>query len=101
MMAAYQALFALGYAGSIEVWLQDELVGGLYGVRLGRVFFAESMFSRLSDASKAALAALAGEDWLMIDCQFHTRHLASLGAREIPRSRFLRMLTKGVGAAGL
>lgn len=98
MMEAYHALFAAGYAASIEVWQQDELVGGLYGVQLGRVFFAESMFSRVRDASKTALAELARGDWLMIDCQFHTDHLASMGAIEIPRALFLEKVAEGIGA---
>jgi len=96
MMQAYQTLFDSGHAASIEVWQQDELVGGLYGVSIGRVFFAESMFSRVTDASKAALAELAGMGWLMIDCQFHTGHLASLGAAEIPREQFFGSLKEGL-----
>jgi len=100
MMQAYQRLFDLGYARSVEVWRDGTLVGGLYGVHIGRTFFAESMFSRVTDASKMALAHLVQlaqvEGWLMIDCQFHTEHLASLGAVEIPRSRFLKILSEGV-----
>lgn len=99
MMAAYQRLFDMGCAASIEVWQGDALVGGLYGVHLGRIFFAESMFSRVTDASKLALAQLAArgraEEWLMIDCQFHTEHLASLGAVEISRTDFLRYIARG------
>jgi len=101
MVSAYQKLFALGHAGSIEVWQQDELVGGLYGVSIGRIFFAESMFSRVTDASKVALAELADMDWLMIDCQFHTGHLASLGGVEIPRELFLSRLVEGIEQTGL
>ncbi|HCS13869.1 MAG: leucyl/phenylalanyl-tRNA--protein transferase [Zetaproteobacteria bacterium CG06_land_8_20_14_3_00_59_53] len=100
MMEAYQRLFDMGYAASIEVWQQGELVGGLYGVHLGRIFFAESMFSRVTDASKVALAELVTQGWLMIDCQFHTGHLQSLGAREIARAEFLALLAEGVDAAG-
>jgi leucyl/phenylalanyl-tRNA--protein transferase len=100
MMQAYQRLFDLGYARSVEVWKDGALVGGLYGVHIGRIFFAESMFSRVTDASKMALAELVRlaqlEGWLMIDCQFHTEHLASLGAVQIPRSRFVDILAEGV-----
>ncbi|HEX5768752.1 MAG TPA: leucyl/phenylalanyl-tRNA--protein transferase, partial [Burkholderiales bacterium] len=86
-----------GHAHSFETWLGDRLVGGLYGVAIGRMFFGESMFSRVSDASKVALATLVGElrarEFPLIDCQMHTPLLASLGAREIPRRTFLRELT--------
>ncbi len=92
MIAAYQKLHALGHAHSIETWQDGELVGGLYGLALGGVFFGESMFSRVSDASKTALAFLVERlsDWgfSLIDCQVRNDHLASLGAYEIPRSRF-------------
>jgi leucyl/phenylalanyl-tRNA--protein transferase len=94
MAVAYRRLFDLGYAHSIEAWAGDELVGGLYGVALGRMFFGESMFSRHSDASKVALVLLARQlarwDFHIIDCQMSTDHLASLGAREIERATFLR-----------
>ena len=100
MIDAYRELFVLGYAQSVEVWQGDVLVGGLYGVHIGRVFFAESMFSRVTDASKLALADLVRQadqaGWLMVDCQFHTSHLASLGAAEIPRERFLETLAHGI-----
>jgi len=96
MITAYQRLFDLGDALSVEVWQGGALVGGLYGVRIGRVVFAESMYSNVTDASKMALAHLASQAWLMIDCQFHTDHLASLGATEIPRKRFLSLLTEGI-----
>ena len=100
MVQAYQRLFDLGYARSVEVWQGGALVGGLYGVHIGRIFFAESMFSRVTDASKMALAELVRlaqlEGWLMIDCQFHTEHLASLGAVQIPRAQFLKILAGGV-----
>jgi leucyl/phenylalanyl-tRNA---protein transferase len=96
MMAAYRELHRLGYAHSVETWIDGALAGGLYGVALGRVFFGESMFSRARDASKIALAALVAhlrsEGFGLIDCQMHTRHLETLGAREIPRSRFSRLL---------
>lgn len=94
MRAAYGQLHDLGYAHSFETWLDGALVGGLYGMAIGRMFFGESMFSRATDASKVALAALAaelrGRGFPLIDCQMNTHHLASLGAREIKRSDFLR-----------
>jgi leucyl/phenylalanyl-tRNA--protein transferase len=93
MLTAYRRLHELGYAHSIEVWEGDQLIGGLYGVLLNRVFFAESMFSRKTDGSKMALAKLVErarrEQWKLIDCQFHTGHLERLGAREIGRVEFL------------
>lgn len=98
MTEAYTRLATLGFAHSVEVWLGTELVGGLYGVALGRMFYGESMFSRCTDASKVALVTLASqlERWgfEMIDCQMATRHLASLGAREIPRAEFVEMLQR-------
>jgi leucyl/phenylalanyl-tRNA---protein transferase len=91
--AAYNALHYLGYAHSIETWIDGELAGGLYGVAIGHMFYGESMFARVRDASKIAFThlarRLAGEGYEMIDCQMHTDHLASLGAREIPRETFL------------
>jgi len=103
MIAAYCALHQLGYAHSVEVWMDGKLVGGLYGVSIGRMFYGESMYSDASNASKIALAHLARqlERWQpdpstklvsMIDCQMNTPHLASLGAREIPRSEFIARL---------
>jgi leucyl/phenylalanyl-tRNA--protein transferase len=96
MAVAYQRLFDMGYAHSMETWAGDELVGGLYGVALGRMFFGESMFSWRSDASKVALVLLARQlarwDFAIIDCQMSTDHLASLGAREIARTSFLRQV---------
>jgi leucyl/phenylalanyl-tRNA---protein transferase len=96
MIAAYQELHRLGYAHSVETWIDGDLAGGLYGVAIGRVFFGESMFSRLRDASKIALVALVErlrtDGFGLIDCQMHTRHLETLGAREIPRARFSRLL---------
>lgn len=92
MQAAYLRMHELGYAHSVESWSDGKLVGGLYGIALGRVFFGESMFSRVSDASKAALAHLARfletRDFAVIDCQMTTQHLLSMGAREIPRREF-------------
>jgi leucyl/phenylalanyl-tRNA--protein transferase len=94
MKEAYIRLFELGLAHSVEVWEDEQIVGGLYGVTLGRMFFGESMFSRVADASKVALVTLVRqiERWgfRCIDCQMSTNHLSSLGAREIPRSAFLR-----------
>ncbi|TLS67875.1 leucyl/phenylalanyl-tRNA--protein transferase [Mariprofundus erugo] len=96
MIGAYQQLHALGHAHSVEVWQGNELVGGLYGVLLHGVFFAESMFSRTTDGSKMALAHLISmadqHGWVMVDCQFHTDHLASLGAREISRRDFMQLI---------
>ncbi len=93
MVAAYQAWHRAGEAHSVETWVEGELVGGLYGVALGRMFFGESMFAHRTDASKIALAALAGfcrtHGIELIDCQQNTAHLASLGAREMSRATFL------------
>jgi leucyl/phenylalanyl-tRNA--protein transferase len=89
---AVRALHARGHAHSIESWAGDELVGGLYGVSLGRAFFGESMFSRATDASKVALAHLVarlrGGGFVLLDCQFMTDHLASLGAVEVSRAAY-------------
>ena len=94
MRAAYATLHRDGHAHSVETWKDGVLVGGLYGVAIGRMFYGESMFSRATDASKVALAALVDAlracDWPLVDCQVHTPLLASLGAREIPRAAFLR-----------
>jgi leucyl/phenylalanyl-tRNA--protein transferase len=96
MRRAYGELHRRGYAHSVEAWREGRLVGGLYGVALGRVFFGESMFARETDASKVALArlvALLREQGVpMIDCQQDTAHLASLGARPIPRAEFATVL---------
>ena len=96
MRVAYARLHNEGYAHSFESWRAGELVGGLYGVALGRMFYGESMFSRASDASKVALVHLVQflrrRGFPMIDCQMHTPLLESLGAREIPRRQFLRAL---------
>jgi leucyl/phenylalanyl-tRNA--protein transferase len=96
MQAAYGRLHELGYAHSVEAWQGRTLVGGLYGVSLGRAFFGESMFSTLSNASKAALITLVTRlgEWGfdLIDCQVETPHLASLGARPLPRREFGRRL---------
>ena len=94
--AAYGRLHRDGYAHSAEAWLNGELVGGLYGVRLGRVFFGESMFSKASNASKYAficyIEQLRREGVELIDCQVYTPHLESLGARMIPRAEFIQYL---------
>ncbi|MDP2784057.1 MAG: leucyl/phenylalanyl-tRNA--protein transferase [Sulfurimicrobium sp.] len=98
MVAAYGGLHAKGLAHSVETWRDGELIGGLYGVALGRMFYGESMFSRATDASKIAFVHLVKqlERWgfSMIDCQMKTAHLATLGAREIPRSEFVRGLSQ-------
>ena len=97
MAAAYGELHHSGFAHSVETWIDGELAGGLYGVALGRVFFGESMFTRATDASKIALAHLARQlvrwEFGLIDCQMATPHLASLGAHEIPRKDFMRLLS--------
>ena len=111
MIAAYCELHSLGYAHSVEVWMGGKLAGGLYGVSIGSMFYGESMFSDVSNASKIALAHLAKqlERWQfgpstelgtgMIDCQMNTPHLASLGAREIPRSEFIVRLQELIHCA--
>ncbi len=98
MVAAYTRLFDAGYAHSVETWHDGKLVGGLYGVAIGRMFYGESMFSRRPDASKVALVRLARQlqQWGfgMIDCQMETAHLASLGARAMPRAVFTARLAE-------
>jgi leucyl/phenylalanyl-tRNA---protein transferase len=100
MVAAYTALHELGFAHSVESWHDGELAGGLYGVALPRVFFGESMFTRETDASKVALVHLVEklrrEGYRVIDCQQATPHLASLGAREIPRRIFAQLLEESI-----
>ena len=88
MIGAYRRLHVLGHARSIETWWDGELVGGLYGVAMGRVFFGESMFSRARDASKAALVGLCALGYWLIDCQLPSKHLARLGAVDMPRRAF-------------
>ncbi len=96
MKEAYLRLHELGYTHSVEIWAEGRLVGGLYGVALGRAFFGESMFSTSRDASKAALCALVASlrerGYLLIDCQVASEHLASLGARSVSRADFVREL---------
>ncbi len=103
MVEAYLHLHRLGHAHSVETWHGRHLVGGLYGVSLGKVFFGESMFTRMSNASKVALVhlvdALKRMNFELIDCQVTTTHLLSLGAREIPRRRFLRLLEQAVSSS--
>lgn len=97
IVAAYSGLHAQGFAHSVEVRHDGELAGGLYGVAIGRMFYGESMFTRAPEASKIALAVLVNAlrhgGFSVIDCQQNTRHLASLGAREVDRDRFLEMLS--------
>jgi len=101
---AMLALHASGHAHSVEVWRDGELVGGLYGVKLGRAFFGESMFSRATDASKVALAWLVARlkagGFTLLDCQFMTPHLASLGAVSVPRRSYVSLLSAALGGAG-
>jgi len=96
MQAAYTDLHRQGYAHSVECWHEGRLVGGLYGVSIGRVFFGESMFTRMSDASKVALVHLVRQldhwDFPLIDCQVYTRHLEGLGATSMSRQEFTRIL---------
>jgi leucyl/phenylalanyl-tRNA--protein transferase len=98
MEAAYTALHEAGYAHSVECWRDGQLAGGLYGVALGRIFFGESMFTRVTDASKVAFVHLVRElerrGFRLIDCQVHTAHLASLGAETLPRREFVRILAQ-------
>jgi leucyl/phenylalanyl-tRNA---protein transferase len=101
MQAAYLELHRRGYAHSVECWQGEELVGGLYGVSLGRGFFGESMFHRRTDASKVAFVQLArrlaAAGFAFLDCQLPTPHLASLGARQLPRAEFLARLLAACG----
>lgn len=101
MVEAYAAWHALGRVHSFETWVDGELAGGLYGVGIGRMFFGESMFAHRSDASKIALAALVcfarANEIALVDCQQNTRHLASFGAREIPRGEFEGHLARACG----
>ncbi len=103
MIAAYQALHIDGWAHSIEVWQCDKLIGGMYGLAIGKVFFGESMFSRTTNASKAAMLALtkilAEKDFALLDCQVESPHLMSLGASLEPRQKFASILAKSCSAA--
>jgi leucyl/phenylalanyl-tRNA--protein transferase len=105
MIEAYTLLHRLGYAHSVEAWQGADLVGGLYGVSLGSVFFGESMFYNVPDASKAAFAVFVEQlrkwGFTLVDCQQTTRHLQRFGAREFQRFRFLSMLREGMNAPTL
>lgn len=98
MMRAYTRLHEAGVAHSVEVWIDGELAGGLYGVALGRMFFGESMFTRRTDGSKIAIVALAAQlarwGFPLIDCQMRTAHLASLGATDMPRRQFVQAVDR-------
>ncbi len=100
MLEAYSELHELGLAHSVEAWKDDQLAGGLYGVSLGGCFFGESMFAAVSNSSKAAFVTLVKElhsrGFTLIDCQVHTAHLESLGARAIPRAEFMRLLSESL-----
>ncbi len=102
IIAGYVALHRLGHAHSSEFWIDNCLVGGVYGVSIGRMFYGESMFARVSDASKIALAYLVhflkSHDVSLIDCQQETAHLASLGAKSIPRQEFMQHLKRALDA---
>jgi leucyl/phenylalanyl-tRNA--protein transferase len=101
--AAFRVLHAKGRAHSVECWYDDQLVGGLYGLSMGRAFFGESMFSRATDASKVALAWLIARlkmgGYELLDCQFMTGHLASLGAIEITQAAYLKLLNTALSGA--
>lgn len=98
ILQAYIKMYELGFAHSVEAWQDGNLVGGLYGISLGKCFFGESMFAKVSNASKAAFISMVQKltnlDFKLIDCQIYTKHLASLGASEIPREVFLEYLTE-------
>lgn len=99
MQEAYTKLHKAGYALSVECWKEDELVGGLYGLRIGKCFFGESMFSKVSNASKAAFITFVQrhqQELAIIDCQVHTAHLATLGARFIKRDEFLQIVQENI-----
>lgn len=103
MRIAYSNMHQLGYAHSVECWHDNELVGGLYGMAIGQVFFGESMYSREKDASKVALVALADKliEWgyQLIDCQVQSEHLSTLGAEDMPREEFCKLLQQLVDSA--
>jgi leucyl/phenylalanyl-tRNA--protein transferase len=100
MIEAYCKLHELGYAHSVEAWYEDKLVGGLYGISIGKCFFGESMFSTMSNASKAAFITLCKkleeQGYTMVDCQVYTEHLESLGAVNISREKFLEFIEEGI-----
>ncbi|MEM7374186.1 MAG: leucyl/phenylalanyl-tRNA--protein transferase [Bacteroidota bacterium] len=105
MMNAYCTLHDMGFAHSVEVWKDDQLVGGLYGVSLGRCFFGESMFAEVSNASKVGFITMVQDlrerQFQLIDCQVPTQHLASFGAIEIARQQFLTELEEGLIPSGM
>jgi leucyl/phenylalanyl-tRNA--protein transferase len=105
MLEGYLALHNLGYAHSVEVWEDGALVGGLYGVSIGKIFFGESMFSRVSNASKYGFITLVRdlipEGYALIDSQVHTNHLSTLGAKNIPRREYLKILAKARREVGI
>ena len=94
MQSSYIRLHELGHAMSVECWQEERLAGGLYGIQSGRVFFGESMFTRVTDASKVALVSLSRMGFSLIDCQVPNPHLESLGAVALERSRFLQLISK-------
>lgn len=100
ILSVYKELFSLGLAHSVEVWEEEKLLGGLYGLSIGKVFFGESMFSLAANTSKMALISLADvlskEGFRIIDCQVHNKHLESLGAVEIDRREFLKILKEDI-----
>lgn len=104
MQSAYIRLHELGHAHSVEVWMDEELVGGLYGIAIGRAFFGESMFSRRTDASKIAMAWLDAQlsrwEFGLMDCQVENPHLLRMGARPVPRDRFLEMVKRHTMESG-
>ncbi|WKN41185.1 leucyl/phenylalanyl-tRNA--protein transferase [Tunicatimonas pelagia] len=102
MLEAYCELHTLGHAHSVEAWQKGKLVGGLYGISLGKIFFGESMFSQVSNASKVAFVThvldLKQKNFLLIDCQVHTPHLQRFGAEEVPRQQYMKLLSKALSA---
>lgn len=100
IIESYQNLFSLGYVHSVETWKRKKLVGGLYGVSIGGAFFGESMFSVEVDASKVALVKLVEhlnkKNFILVDCQFMTSHLKSLGAIDIPKTEYLTLLSRAI-----
>lgn len=100
MIEAYCKLHELGHAHSVEAWYEDRLVGGLYGISIGKCFFGESMFSTMDNASKVAFITLCKKleekEYIVVDCQVYTKHLESLGAVSIPRAEFLELIEKGI-----
>ena len=104
MMDAYTALHHEGYAHSVESWKDDQLVGGLYGVAIGRAFFAESMFTKVDDASKVALVCLIRQlrtwGFRIVDCQQSSPHVLRLGAEDLPRRLYIEHLSQAVTLPG-